>query len=68
MDFEIPEELQAYLQELDDFIEREIKPLQASTGTRWRAVGSHFRYFARLLHFVPNARWAQPPTIPKVSS
>jgi acyl-CoA dehydrogenase len=29
MDFEIPEELQAYLAELDSFIEREIKPLEA---------------------------------------
>ena len=28
MDFEIPEELQNYLAELDDFIEREIKPLE----------------------------------------
>jgi alkylation response protein AidB-like acyl-CoA dehydrogenase len=28
MDFEIPEDLKAYLKELDDFIEREIKPLQ----------------------------------------
>jgi len=30
MDFEIPEELQAYLNELDDFIQNEIKPLQQS--------------------------------------
>ena len=29
MDFEIPEDLQAYLTELDEFIEREIKPLEA---------------------------------------
>jgi len=29
MDFEIPEELQAYLAELDSFIEGEIKPLEA---------------------------------------
>ncbi len=29
MDFEIPEDLQAYLGELDEFIEREIKPLEA---------------------------------------
>jgi len=28
MDFEIPQELQDYLEELDDFIEREIKPLE----------------------------------------
>jgi alkylation response protein AidB-like acyl-CoA dehydrogenase len=28
MDFEIPQELQDYLDELDDFIEREIKPLE----------------------------------------
>jgi alkylation response protein AidB-like acyl-CoA dehydrogenase len=28
MDFEIPRELQDYLEELDDFIEREIKPLE----------------------------------------
>jgi alkylation response protein AidB-like acyl-CoA dehydrogenase len=28
MDFEIPADLQAYLDELDDFIEREIKPLE----------------------------------------
>jgi len=30
MDFEIPKELQAYLAELDDFIEKEIDPLQQS--------------------------------------
>jgi alkylation response protein AidB-like acyl-CoA dehydrogenase len=30
MDFEIPQELQDYLAELDDFIEREIKPLEAA--------------------------------------
>jgi acyl-CoA dehydrogenase len=30
MDFEIPEDLQAYLAELDGFIEREIKPLEAA--------------------------------------
>ena len=29
MDFEIPQELADYLLELDDFMEREIKPLQA---------------------------------------
>jgi alkylation response protein AidB-like acyl-CoA dehydrogenase len=29
MDFEIPKDLQEYLAELDDFIEREIKPLEA---------------------------------------
>ena len=29
MNFEIPLEMQTYLQELDDFIEREIKPLEA---------------------------------------
>jgi len=29
MDFDIPKDLQAYLDELDDFIEREIKPLEA---------------------------------------
>ena len=28
MDFELPADLAAYLQELDDFIEREIKPLE----------------------------------------
>ena len=28
MDFELPEELQALLAEIDDFIEREIKPLE----------------------------------------
>ncbi len=28
MDFEIPQELADYLRELDDFIEREIKPLE----------------------------------------
>src|SRR5918995_6790608 len=28
MDFEIPKDLQEYLQELDEFIEREIKPLE----------------------------------------
>ncbi len=28
MNFDIPRELQAYLAELDDFIEREIKPLE----------------------------------------
>ena len=28
MDFEIPKDLQDYLGELDDFIEREIKPLE----------------------------------------
>ena len=31
MDFEIPKELQAYLNELDDFIENEIMPLQQSS-------------------------------------
>ena len=30
MDFEIPQDLADYLRELDDFIEREIKPLQAA--------------------------------------
>ena len=30
MNFDIPAELAAYLQELDDFIEREIKPLEAT--------------------------------------
>ena len=35
MDFEIPRELQAYLNELDDFIENEIKPLQ-QTGDNER--------------------------------
>jgi acyl-CoA dehydrogenase len=30
MDFELPPELSQYLKELDDFIEREIKPLEAS--------------------------------------
>jgi alkylation response protein AidB-like acyl-CoA dehydrogenase len=30
MDFEIPDELQDYLAQLDDFIEREIKPLEAA--------------------------------------
>ena len=30
MDFEIPRELQSYLDELDDFIQKEIKPLQQS--------------------------------------
>ena len=30
MNFDIPAELAAYLQELDDFIEREIKPLEAA--------------------------------------
>ena len=29
MDFELPKDLQDYLVELDDFIDREIKPLQA---------------------------------------
>jgi hypothetical protein len=29
VDFELPQELVHYLGELDDFIEREIKPLQA---------------------------------------
>jgi acyl-CoA dehydrogenase len=29
MDFDIPKDLQAYLDELDEFIEREIKPLEA---------------------------------------
>lgn len=29
MNFDIPEDLQAYLQELDEFIDKEIKPLQA---------------------------------------
>src|SRR5947199_7747764 len=29
MDFEIPKDLAEYLQELDEFIEREIKPLEA---------------------------------------
>ena len=29
MDFDLPEDLAAYLEELDDFIEREIKPLEA---------------------------------------
>ena len=28
MDFEIPQDLADYLKELDDFIEREIKPLE----------------------------------------
>ena len=28
MDFEIPQDLADYLRELDDFIEREIRPLQ----------------------------------------
>ncbi|MEO5725139.1 MAG: acyl-CoA dehydrogenase, partial [Ilumatobacteraceae bacterium] len=28
MDFDIPDDLAAYLVELDDFIEREIKPLE----------------------------------------
>src|SRR5262245_31887867 len=28
MDFEIPEDLRAYLRELDEFIEREIRPLE----------------------------------------
>jgi hypothetical protein len=28
MDFELPSELSAYLEELDDFIEREIRPLE----------------------------------------
>ena len=28
MNFDLPEELQAYLAELDQFIEREIKPLE----------------------------------------
>ena len=30
MDFEIPAEIKTYLKELDDFIEREIKPLENS--------------------------------------
>src|SRR5262245_52943530 len=30
MDFELPPDLVAYLAELDEFIEREIKPLEAS--------------------------------------
>ena len=29
MDFNLPKELTAYLAELDDFIEREIKPIEA---------------------------------------
>jgi acyl-CoA dehydrogenase len=28
MDFNIPQDIQAYLKELDQFIEREIKPMQ----------------------------------------
>ena len=28
MDFSIPDEIQRYLAELDDFIEREIRPLE----------------------------------------
>ena len=30
MNFDIPEEMQAYLEELDQFIEKEIKPLENS--------------------------------------
>ena len=30
MNFDIPEEMQAYLDELDQFIEKEIKPLENS--------------------------------------
>ena len=45
MDFTIPADIKAYLVELDDFIEREIKPLeQANDNTRFF---DHRREWAR---------------------
>ena len=37
MDFDIPQEIQAYLDELDAFIEAEIKPLEQQDDKGWVA-------------------------------
>ncbi len=60
MDFEIPAELQAYLAELDDFIEREIVPLQQADDNE--RFFDHRREDARTdweRGGLPNEEWEQ---------
>jgi acyl-CoA dehydrogenase len=60
MDFEIPKDLQDYLVELDEFIEREIKPLQAENDNE--RFFDHRREDARTdwdRGGLPNEEWEQ---------
>jgi alkylation response protein AidB-like acyl-CoA dehydrogenase len=60
MDFDIPEDLQAYLKELDDFIEKEITPLQMENDNN--RFFDHRREDARTdweRGGLPNEEWEQ---------